>query len=92
MYHGCLTCYDGATKSPSSGASMKLLNEKTAETLSKLKSLGFTVIEIWEHNFRQLKKADVNLINFLKTHDVQDRLNPRDAFHEGSNKCHQTIL
>lgn len=62
---------------------MGSLYEKTLEVTQKLKSLGFSVIEMWEHEFAQKKKHDAQLQSFLRTHTTEDRLNPRDAFFGG---------
>ena len=42
-----------------------------------------TVIEKWEHDFEVDKKANPTLIEFLKTFDLVDPLNPRDSFFGG---------
>jgi len=62
---------------------MKLLNDKTAELTDLFRNKGFSVIEMWEHHFIEDKSSDPDLRNFLKTHDIQDHLNPRDAFFGG---------
>ena len=58
------------------------LLSKTQKATAKLRSLGYAVVEIWEHEFLKQKKDD-ELQKFLETHDVTDRLNPRDAFFGG---------
>lgn len=62
---------------------MSLLHKKTTETTLRLRSLGFTVIEKWEHDFLKEKKGNADLISFLASHTIEDRLNPRDAFFGG---------
>lgn len=62
---------------------MTAIRKKTEETTTKLRNQGFSVVEIWEHEFVKLKKEDTELQKFLKSHRVQDRLNPRDAFFGG---------
>lgn len=56
---------------------------KTEETTAKLRVMGYQVVEIWEHEFLKKKKEDVELQNFLQTHELVDRLKPRDAFFGG---------
>lgn len=62
---------------------MGTLREKTNETTNKLRAAGFTVTEMWEHQFLKEKKENADLKCFLENHDVQDRLDPRDAFFGG---------
>lgn len=45
--------------------------------------MGYNIVEIWEHEFVSQKKNDSSLKAFLEILDVQDRLNPRDAFYGG---------
>ncbi|KAG8192310.1 hypothetical protein JTE90_002131 [Oedothorax gibbosus] len=83
FYHGCQLCYNPDVVNPVSGFSMRSLAQKTSETTSKLRELGYTVIEKWEHDFLKEKKSNGELLKFLETHEVEDRLNPRDAFFGG---------
>lgn len=57
--------------------------QKTAEITQKIEAAGFQIVEMWEHDFLSQKKSDPELCTFLKTHNVVDRLNPRDAFFGG---------
>ena len=59
---------------------MSLLNKKTVETTLRLRTLGYEVTEKWEHNFL---KENADLVAFLASHTIEDRLNPRDAFFGG---------
>ena len=68
---------------PLKKVTMSTLKEKTEQNVQKLRALGYQVIEMWEHNFKQMKKESPELQSFLKTHDLYDRLNPRDAFFGG---------
>lgn len=62
---------------------MGSLLQKTRATTDKLRSMGYSVKEIWEHDFQKMKKENDALKLFLKDHEIQDRLNPRDAFYGG---------
>lgn len=62
---------------------MATLRKKTEDNVEQLRSLGYSVIEMWEHDFLLQKKEDVELKTFLLTHNLQDRLKPRDAFFGG---------
>ncbi|GIY64707.1 probable DNA polymerase [Caerostris extrusa] len=62
---------------------MATVKEKTDMTSLLLRSEGFQVVELWEHEFAEQKKTNPQLQKFLKSHSLQDRLNPRDAFFGG---------
>lgn len=62
---------------------MSTVLQKTKETSMKLQSKGFSIVEIWEHEFAAQKKSDTELQSFLKEHKIVDRLNPRDSFFGG---------
>lgn len=68
---------------------MEALRRKTAETTEKIKRAGFEVIEMWEHVFQSMKNTSPEMKEFLKTHEVMDRLNPRDAFFGGRTNAVQ---
>lgn len=67
---------------PLVGVTMASLREKTENNTSMLRAKGFVVIEKWEHDFTREKKKEKALKLFLADHQIQDRLNPRDAFFE----------
>ncbi|KAF8794344.1 hypothetical protein HNY73_002335 [Argiope bruennichi] len=83
FFHGCGVCYDGDSRHPLKGITMSSVRQKTAEICAKIQALGYTVVEMWEHEFLRRKKEDPNLQSFLTTHTFQDRLNPRDSFFGG---------
>lgn len=62
---------------------MGQLRQQTEENILKLRARGYHVIEMWEHNFQKMKKQSPELKSFLLTHNLKDRLNPRDAFFGG---------
>ncbi|XP_071033084.1 uncharacterized protein [Parasteatoda tepidariorum] len=62
---------------------MPALRKNTRELTEKLCSSGYRVIEMWEHQFQKMKKDCSELNEFIKNHDVQDRLKPRDSFFGG---------
>lgn len=68
---------------------MASIRQKTKETTTMLRNQGFLVIEMWEHDFAKLKSENAELKQFLKSHQVQDRLNPRDAFFGGRTNAVQ---
>ncbi|GIX93570.1 DNA-directed DNA polymerase [Caerostris darwini] len=68
---------------PLKGISMATVKEKTDMTSAVLRSKGYQVVELWEHEFAEQKKKNPQLQKFLESHSIQDRLNPRDAFFGG---------
>lgn len=68
---------------PVLGVKMSKLAEKTRILTEQLRGAGYEVVEKWEHDFLKEKKSDQPLPEFLKDHDIQDRLNPRDSFYGG---------
>lgn len=59
---------------------METLRARTENTTNNLRALGYTVVEKWEHIFLKEKK---DMKQFLATHEIEERLNPRDAFFGG---------
>ncbi|GIY25793.1 uncharacterized protein CEXT_134211 [Caerostris extrusa] len=56
FYHGCPICYDSDSVHPLKGISMATVKEKTDMTSAVLRSEGFQVVELWEHEFAEQKK------------------------------------
>ena len=57
--------------------------EATCKKTQKLRQAGYTVIEKWEHDFEIEKKTNPTLMEFLKTFQLSEPLNPRDSFFGG---------
>jgi G:T-mismatch repair DNA endonuclease (very short patch repair protein) len=87
LWHGCPTCYTKAEK-------RRMIVPRTQQTLDELyaltrkkeryiKSLGMRLVTIWEHEFEQLLKDNPDVSEFVNSLDIQERLNPRDAFFGG---------
>jgi hypothetical protein len=67
---------------------MEVLYVRTAKREQELRSKGYKVTSIWEHEFHQLLKSDVAAKTFTEGLEVVDRLKPRDAFFGGrTNAC-----
>jgi hypothetical protein len=67
-------------KQPRTKVSAEELYTMTMKKKSKLKSLGYSYICIWEHEFAQMK---MDLQPFISMLDIQDRLDPRASFFGG---------
>nr|XP_042904476.1 uncharacterized protein LOC122270590 [Parasteatoda tepidariorum] len=83
FYHGCEKCFDPDAVNPVSGETMNKLRTQTNIISDRLKKKGYTLQEIWEHDFNDLKVKNSELKTFLEDHEIVDRLNPRDAFFGG---------
>ncbi|GIY05389.1 DNA-directed DNA polymerase [Caerostris darwini] len=68
---------------PSERISMATVKEKTDMASAVLRSKGFQVVELREHEFSEQKKKNPQLQKILDSHSIQNRLNPRDAFFGG---------
>ena len=84
-YDGCETCYPNRTESHVrlSGRKMYEVREHTRRTTSKLRRLGYMVIEMWGCEWVKKKKEDPEIKEFVDTLDYIERLKPRDAFFGG---------
>lgn len=86
MFHGCPFCYPddrNSIKHPSTSQAIKELYDATKKREKELKSMGYKVISIWEHQFRYQLDKNVTLQQFVSTLDLQERLNPRESFFGG---------
>ena len=56
--------------------------QETIRREERLRTLGFTVKSIWEHDCRTLRETDEMQL-FLETFDIVTDLDPRDSFFGG---------
>ncbi|GFR08218.1 uncharacterized protein TNCT_640001 [Trichonephila clavata] len=82
FHHGCEMCYDGDLIHPLTGTTMRSLRQKKEGVIDTLRQRGYSIIQMLEHDFENLKKTE-EFKEFLLQHEVTDRLNPRDAFFGG---------
>ena len=86
FWHGCPVCYPDdrtRTKNPVTGQSMSELHFLTQKKEAYLRSCGLKVTVVWEHDFLERLRTDDKLRDFADTQDLQDRLEPRQAFYGG---------
>ncbi|XP_041350679.1 uncharacterized protein LOC121369693 [Gigantopelta aegis] len=86
LWHGCRQCFPhkrSTTIHPRTKQSIEELYAVTCRKREILKAKGYSVIEIWEHQFHDLLKSKPELLQFVNSLDLQDRLNPRDSFFGG---------
>ncbi|XP_033756183.1 probable DNA polymerase [Pecten maximus] len=63
------------------------LHMRTLDKQRYLQNLGYEYRCIWECDFERQSKVDELLKSFLKTLDVEDPLEPRDAFYGGRTEA-----
>ena len=97
LFHGCQTCYPNeryTTKLPGSKQSLQQLYFLTEKKRKVLCNLGMTYVCKWDHEFQDdLKRID-ELKTFVKSLDIQSRLEPRNSFFGGrtnASKLHYKV-
>jgi len=82
-WHGCLQCNHPDTVHPQRGVKMSYIHQETVERQEFLESKGHPVTVMWEHDFDQRMKDDLEFRDFVNDHKVRAPLAPRDAFKGG---------
>ena len=83
LWHGCPQCHPNRQMVlPRSNETCGLVYTKTQHKVNELKKMGYNVVEMWEHDFQQMK-LDPRIIDFMAETDVVTRLEIRDAFFGG---------
>ena len=85
-WHQCNKCFPHQFhNTPNSNIKMHSLYESSRARASKIKRLGFNLIEIWEHEFDEMMKTDPAIENYVQSLDYLKiaPLDPRDAFMGG---------
>lgn len=81
-WHGCPQCFSGTkhvlTREPASKVYQKTLKQET-----DIKRLGYRVKTTWSHEFLDMLDRDMNVKKYVNSLDIQDRLDPREAFFGG---------
>ena len=97
LFHGCKLCYPSQRrqiKLPRTNQSLEELWALTMKREQSIHSHGFEQVTIWEHEFNQLLRENITAANFVKSLDIQDRLEPREAFFGGrvnATKLHYKV-
>ena len=85
LYHGCLKCYPencGSTRHPRTKLTMTQLFNQTMDKKNDLKQAGYRYVSMWECQWREMMTRN-DVRNFVQGLNIQDRLDPRDAFYGG---------
>ena len=85
VWHGCPRCHPNRRLVPRVhlDCSMEEVYDVTCAKTALLRSIGFTVVEMWECFWDDLSKHDPRLIQFLHTLETVEPLDPRHAFYGG---------
>lgn len=87
FYHRCKKCFPRQRQKPRNCHPDHTIEEVYEATLKKaamLRAAGYTVIEKWGWEFKDLKN-DPELQSFLESFEIVTLLEPRDAFFGGRN-------
>lgn len=89
LYHGCRACYhDNNIKVPKTNETRDVLFLRTRRRENILRGLGYRLITIWEHDFREQIEKSTELQQFLLTLDIEGHINLRQSFFGGrTNAC-----
>ena len=79
FWHGCKKCYSDDTINTKNQIDMLTLRKRTNEKNAKIRAAGYTLVEVWECDL----KKDKEFMKFMKTREIVEPLNPRDAFFGG---------
>ena len=83
-WHGCSHCYPKLrTKESTALLDMRQREEATQHRVRMLKDMGFQVVSIWGHEWKETVSKDPAIKDYIDSLDIQDRLSPREAFYGG---------
>jgi hypothetical protein len=85
FYHGCPKCYTGDTVNPVMNISMSNLQERHKKRIEYIRNklTKAKLIEIWECEFDNLLKNDLEMQSICNDSEYQLPLNPRDSLYGG---------
>ena len=87
-WHGCIWCMPFRTqKTPDRFSSAQEAYERTQYRLNYLRQQGYNVVEMWECQLKRQLKSDPIMAEFFEQENIQEPLNPRDAFYGGSTNA-----
>lgn len=90
LYHGCPVCYKNGDDiiSPNSSYTASELLARTRQKEKTLKELGMKLVVIWEHEYDNMIRKDLDAKAFVDQLELVDRLDPRDSLMVGrTNGC-----
>ncbi|XP_021345581.1 uncharacterized protein LOC110445345 [Mizuhopecten yessoensis] len=87
FWHGCTKCYARNTINTVTDCTMADPHMRTLDKQRYLQHLGYNYRCMWECDFERQSKLDKPLKSFLNTLDIEDPLEPRDAFYGGRTEA-----
>jgi len=100
FYHGCLLCYTETTFNTCKQMFQHSVNLRHKDRINFIKKNmpNYRLVEIWEHEWDEMVKNNLELKTFLSHNDIVSPLNPREALFGGRtnalklyHKCNQEI-
>ena len=85
-WHQCTKCFPHQFHDrPDSNTKIHSLFESSRARANKIRTLGYNLIEIWEHEFDEMMKTDIEIEKYISSLDYLKvaPLDPRDAFMGG---------
>ena len=86
-FHGCVTCFPlgrHLLHCQRTGRSLDEIYQQTIQRDKKLEQMGFIVITMWEHEFKNMMKEDDDVsLKVSNIPEFQEPLDPRAAFFGG---------
>ena len=85
LFHGCRRCHKDRKKMAFSSGSytMEALCQQTEDKCQTLRQMGYKVVQIWECQWKEQKKASKKIQDFIKEINLVPQFNPRDAIFGG---------
>ncbi|CAG2214664.1 unnamed protein product [Mytilus edulis] len=90
FWHGCEQCFVRSTVNPETSNTIVYLFQRTMNKRSFLEKDGYKYISIWECQFDNELKSNVQMRNFVENLCLKDPLEPRDAFYGGRTEAFTT--
>lgn len=85
-WHQCIKCFPHQFhNTPGSTVKIHSLYESSRARAKRIKSLGYTLVEMWEHEFDEMTKVNSDIEKYVMSLDYLKvaPLDPRDAFMGG---------
>ncbi|KAE8752843.1 hypothetical protein FOCC_FOCC000581 [Frankliniella occidentalis] len=89
-WHGCRACFSARTavighEKKNNEDTMDARLKRTQERRELLEAQGYTVVSMWECEWKRQKQMDAEVSAFVEAHPValEDPLDPREAFYGG---------
>ncbi|XP_074661604.1 uncharacterized protein LOC141914236 [Tubulanus polymorphus] len=97
-FHGCPKCFPvrgDPVACNRGGRTFDDVYQATLRRKHELETMGYTVVQMWEHDYNRKIRDDVNFKSFVERVTVFDPLEPRKCFYGGRTnaiKLHHKIV